>query len=330
MGHTTNPQFIMQYALRDERLTPFLRKMSFQKGEGKGEMYLLEAYPGIQVWNIDFHMEDLDIRPLEAYHYLKLNYCLYGGCEVPLPGERYVYISQGVLSVDSNPPMGLMQIPTGEYVGVEVVIDLEALEKGEPAAWRECGVEIRSVVRGLRDRQGSYLAAASPEWAGLAKELYQHIQANDLTLEDYRFHLLRLLWVLKGETQGDMARCRTYLTLGQRETVLRARELMVRDLRSRCAIADVAAQVGVSPASLKKYFSIMFGMPISVYLRRRRVAAAKRLLEEGTQSIADIAGDVGYENQGKFGAVFRRETGMTPLEYRRRRRVDTQVRGESV
>lgn len=327
---TTNPKFVMQYAVRDERLSPCLRRLSFEKDGGQGEMRLLEVYPGVQIWNIDFHMDDLDIQPIDAYHYLKLNYCLYGSCEVPLPGERYVYIGQGMVSMDSNPPVGVMRLPTGEYTGLEIVIDLEELCHGEPPGWADCGVDTCTVMQRLLDGQGSYLAPASREWAELAKQLYLHIQANDLTAEDCRFHLLRLLWMLKNESRGRAAQSRTYLTLGQREVVLRARDLLARDLRQRCTIADAAAQVGVSPASLKKYFATMFGMPISVYLRRLRVAAAKALLADETRSIADIASDVGYENQGKFGAVFRRETGVTPLEFRRRHRSNTDKKGERV
>lgn len=331
LGCTTKPKFVLQYAVEEETLSPFLSRMRFQAEQGRGEMGLLKVYPGIQVWSIDFHMDRLDIRPMDNYHYLKLNYCMYGGCEVPLPGERYIYISQGRLSVDSNPPVGEMRLPTGEYVGLEIVIDLETLHGGEPPAWAEYGVQIRSMARDLLDKQGSCLVSASREWAGLARQMYQCIQSNDAALEDCRFRLLHLLWALKGETQGRLpAQNRTYLTLGQRETVLRAKELLTRDLRNRYTISHAAALVGVSPASLKKYFAIMFGVPISTYMRRLRISTAKELLTGGKESIADIAGDVGYENQGKFGAVFRRETGVTPLEYRRRHRSDIKVRGESL
>lgn len=330
MKRTTNPKFVMQYAVQDEQLSPCLRRLRFEKDGGQGEMRLLEVYPGVQVWTIDFRMDELDIRPADAYHYLKLNYCLYGSCEVPLPGERYVYIGQGTVSVDANPPSGVMRLPTGEYTGLEIVLDLETLGCGQPPGWTDLGVNTQALTQCLLDGQGSYLAAASREWGELAKQLYLHIRADGLTREDCRFHLLRLLWMLKHEGRGRTAQSRTYLTLGQREVVLRARDLLAGDLRQRCTIADAAARTGVSPASLKKYFAIMFGMPISAYLRRLRIAAAKELLLDETRSIADIASDVGYENQGKFGAVFRRETGVTPLEFRRRHRSMNDKRGERI
>lgn len=67
MRDTTNPKFIMQYAVREEQLSPILHRTSFESESRQGEMRLFEVYPGVQVWSIDFHMERLDIQPLESY-----------------------------------------------------------------------------------------------------------------------------------------------------------------------------------------------------------------------------------------------------------------------
>ena len=87
-------------------------------------MCLLELWTGVQVWTIDFHVPQLPIRPTGDYHYLKLNFCTGGRCEVPLPAG-YIYIDQGTLSVDVNPPVGVMLCPGGCYQGLEMAVDLE-------------------------------------------------------------------------------------------------------------------------------------------------------------------------------------------------------------
>ena len=131
--------------------------------------------------------------------------------------------------------------------------------------------------------------------------------------------LLRLLDTGK-ETSGQLAPI--FLTRGQRAAALKASEAMSEDLRCQIGLPQLAELAGVSPASLKKYFSQVYGVPISVYLRTMRMARAKELLSSTALRISDIADAVGYENQGKFGAAFRRETGVTPLEYRRLYRID--------
>jgi len=47
--------------------------------------------------------------------------------------------------------------------------------------------------------------------------------------------------------------------------------------------------------------------------------AARRLLRETKQSVVDIALDVGYTNPSHFSQLFRRETGLSPSDYRRQR-----------
>jgi len=53
----------------------------------------------------------------------------------------------------------------------------------------------------------------------------------------------------------------------------------------------------------------------SEYLIQVRIAAARQLLQEGSD-IPDAAGAAGYENLSEFYDHFRRQTGMTPARYR--------------
>ena len=50
---------------------------------------------------------------------------------------------------------------------------------------------------------------------------------------------------------------------------------------------------------------------------RQRVAAARRLLREGSLPVGRIASLLGYSNLGHLSRQFQRETGISPSEYRR-------------
>jgi transcriptional regulator GlxA family with amidase domain len=56
------------------------------------------------------------------------------------------------------------------------------------------------------------------------------------------------------------------------------------------------------------------------YLNRFRVARAQGLLTSTDKAIAEIGLETGFCNQSYFGVIFRRITGMTPLEYRSNRK----------
>jgi len=46
---------------------------------------------------------------------------------------------------------------------------------------------------------------------------------------------------------------------------------------------------------------------------------AKRLLRETKKNVVEIGLDVGYANPSHFAQLFKRETGLSPSEYRQQR-----------
>lgn len=82
---------------------------------------------------------------------------------------------------------------------------------------------------------------------------------------------------------------------------------------SRQELADL---LFVNSDYLSRIFNKETGMPIRDYITHVRMEEAKRLLHT-TASISDIAVRVGIDNYSYFSTVFKKYTGMTPMEYRR-------------
>jgi two-component system response regulator YesN len=59
-------------------------------------------------------------------------------------------------------------------------------------------------------------------------------------------------------------------------------------------------------------------MHFSEHLNEIRILHAKRLLTTTGISISEISESIGYTDQSYFGKVFKKSTGHTPLEYRKR------------
>ena len=53
------------------------------------------------------------------------------------------------------------------------------------------------------------------------------------------------------------------------------------------------------------------------YVEKQRMEKAAALLRETDMSVAEIAGQVGYESQSKFTAAFKEQFGLLPTAYRR-------------
>lgn len=65
--------------------------------------------------------------------------------------------------------------------------------------------------------------------------------------------------------------------------------------------------------SFKKYI----GMPPRKYLTSIRINKARELLESTDYSVGEIGCIVGYENPLYFSRIFKKQTGIAPLEYRK-------------
>jgi AraC-like DNA-binding protein len=69
-----------------------------------------------------------------------------------------------------------------------------------------------------------------------------------------------------------------------------------------------------------KMFKEATGSNFLSHVKDARLAEAARLLEEGRESVQEIAKRVGFGGPAYFIRVFKGRYGQTPLDYRRSRR----------
>ena len=84
------------------------------------------------------------------------------------------------------------------------------------------------------------------------------------------------------------------------------------------SLSSLARQFNFSYSYLSSYFRSHHTEGFSEYLNKARILHAAELLREGTFAIADVCGAVGYTDQSYFTRVFKKMTGITPREYRRK------------
>lgn len=81
---------------------------------------------------------------------------------------------------------------------------------------------------------------------------------------------------------------------------------------------DLADRFGMSARTLLRRFKAATGRLPNAYLQAVRVEAAKAMLERDRASVQSISTAIGYEDVSFFRTLFKRETGMTPADYRAR------------
>ena len=85
-------------------------------------------------------------------------------------------------------------------------------------------------------------------------------------------------------------------------------------------LSDAARAVHLSQSHLSTIFAQETGMTFTQYLTGLRIARAKELLENTDLRSFRIAENVGYNDAHYFSYMFKRNTGVTPSEYRKDRR----------
>jgi len=102
------------------------------------------------------------------------------------------------------------------------------------------------------------------------------------------------------------------------EAILRAQEWIHQNYDKDVRLEQLACRIGMSPRNFIRRFKAATGQAPLAYLQNLRIAAAKRLLENGRNTVQEIGSTVGYDDTIFFRSLFRRHTGVTPTEYRQR------------
>lgn len=280
-------------------------------------MFLCTPWDGMLLWANQVNDRYLPYGDTEfKHHFASLNYCIRGRCEVCQPDNTYIYMEPGMLCIDDHKPKDGYWYPGQSYTGLEVVFDLDRLLE-HPLTELSSYCDYDGWVRKtLHNHNGTYLGAVGNECGRLMNLLYSHLVAADWKLKDYRLHLLLLFYNLINAGTVPVKN-QFYVTKGQKHIADEVEQMITRDLSCHYTITDMAAMYGISPSALKKYFEAVYGLPVSFYLKEKRIRLAKRRLSETKDSVSVVANACGYANQGKFGSIFRECTGMSPLEYRR-------------
>jgi AraC-like DNA-binding protein len=105
-------------------------------------------------------------------------------------------------------------------------------------------------------------------------------------------------------------------SVGRQKLVDRAKLVLSSDLARRWTLADIGAEVGVSPVYLTQVFQQVEGMPLYRYQLRLRLARSLDLLGR-YDDLSTLSMDLGFSSHSHFTAAFRQTYGRTPAAFQR-------------
>ncbi len=153
-------------------------------------------------------------------------------------------------------------------------------------------------------------------------DAYDHLNKCD-NPEDERVaqlkvkHLFYALLLMIND-KGRSAREKTVLhNKALSEPIMEAVYFVEKNYKKSLKIEDVAAISGYSVTYFSKLFCAQLGKPFSEYLCLTRLKHVQNLLLSTDMSVMDISLECGFSYPGNMTASFKKEFGMTPLQFRK-------------
>jgi len=105
---------------------------------------------------------------------------------------------------------------------------------------------------------------------------------------------------------------------GEKDPVAQSINFMLENLTQKLKLEEIAAETSLSASHFSRLFVNRTGHSPIDYFIQLKIQRACRLLDNSKWMIADVAREMGFEDQFYFSRVFRKVMGMAPAEYRKR------------
>jgi transcriptional regulator GlxA family with amidase domain len=109
---------------------------------------------------------------------------------------------------------------------------------------------------------------------------------------------------------------------GQKEhddaEILKAQEYIERKFNSKITVDELSEKFNIGRRTFERRFKKATTNTVVEYMQRVRTEAAKKQLESGRKTVNEVMYNVGYTDTKAFRDVFRKITGMSPIDYRQK------------
>jgi len=100
------------------------------------------------------------------------------------------------------------------------------------------------------------------------------------------------------------------------EEIKKAQEFIEEHFQEKITVEQLAEKFAIGRRSFERRFKKATNNTVVEYTQRVKIEAAKRSFESSRKNINEVMFDVGYTDTKAFRDIFKKVTGMTPIEYR--------------
>lgn len=100
------------------------------------------------------------------------------------------------------------------------------------------------------------------------------------------------------------------------EPIKKAQEYIEKNFEEKITVDQLAVMFALGRRNLERRFKKATSNTVVEYIQRVKIEVAKKGLETSRKSVNELMYDVGYNDTKAFRTVFKRVTGLSPIEYR--------------
>jgi len=163
----------------------------------------------------------------------------------------------------------------------------------------------------ITDQDGLYSSAGSNAYWNLLIHLVEKYTNREIAIRTAKYFVIDL-------DKNNQSAFIIFQGLKDHEdeAILKAQKFIEQNYAEKLTVDQVADKFHVTKRTFERRFKKATRNTVAEYIQRVKMEAAKKQLEIGRKTINEIMYDVGYSDIQAFREVFKRITGMTPVDYR--------------
>ncbi len=278
--------------------------------KGPDSCRAVPLYPGIELRYVEVKGNCLFLERSAQGKIMQINYCKSGQAAWNMKDGSRVSLHPGDFSLHwLDASAESIALPTGEYSGLIIRIDLREAAADPPELLKQTGLFFET-EKFCRDNSVSILAE-NEQTEGIFSGFYH--QPEELRLPYQKLKVLELLLYLRKSAYTRQ----NQVSAGQVEVVREIHDQLIREIGKRITIEELSRQYLINPTTLKTTFKAVYGTSIAAHMKEHRMKMAAQMLRETNRSISEIAQAVGYDSQSKFTEAFKAYFHVLPRDYKK-------------
>lgn len=160
-------------------------------------------------------------------------------------------------------------------------------------------------------QNGLYSSGGATSYWTLLLYLVEKYTSREMSIMASKFFLLDM----GRNTQSPFVMFR-----GQKDhedcEIVKAQEYIEKHYQAKLTVDELADKYGIGRRTFERRFKKATSNTVVEYMQRVKMEAAKAQLESGRKTVSEVMHDVGYTDTKAFRDVFKKVTGMSPVDYR--------------